>query len=208
MPWFRLAWKTKRVPTTHSPSTIVRLSQTAALLLSLGCPQRKLSMSVLPTPAHPLLMTSIQPTPTSTPRCRNFDGGFGCIPGAESHAGQIFTCVGALSIARSLHLVDEGERVFVPVPPPSLLCLPPGERRGVQGGTRVLCRAFSGRCSAPLFGACLPPARHRRVGESRSCACFRPSSHLLSIVLVFCWGHNLLYSGVRRNRGKHRVCGI
>ncbi|CAM9577082.1 unnamed protein product, partial [Hapterophycus canaliculatus] len=40
--------------------------------------------------------------------CRNFDGGFGCIPGAESHAGQIFTCVGALSIARSLHLVDEG----------------------------------------------------------------------------------------------------
>ncbi|CAM9336623.1 unnamed protein product [Pylaiella littoralis] len=41
-------------------------------------------------------------------RCRNFDGGFGCIPGAESHAGQIFTCVGALSIARSLHLVDEG----------------------------------------------------------------------------------------------------
>jgi len=30
--------------------------------------------------------------------CRNFDGGFGCIPGAESHAGQIFCCVGALAI--------------------------------------------------------------------------------------------------------------
>jgi len=29
--------------------------------------------------------------------CRNFDGGFGCIPGAESHAGQIFCCIGALS---------------------------------------------------------------------------------------------------------------
>ncbi|CAN0038565.1 unnamed protein product, partial [Discosporangium mesarthrocarpum] len=41
-------------------------------------------------------------------RCRNFDGGFGCVPGAESHAGQIFTCVGALSIADSLDLVDEG----------------------------------------------------------------------------------------------------
>ena len=31
--------------------------------------------------------------------CMNFDGGFGCVPGAESHAGQIFTCVGTLSIA-------------------------------------------------------------------------------------------------------------
>ncbi|CAM9639652.1 unnamed protein product [Choristocarpus tenellus] len=41
-------------------------------------------------------------------RCRNFDGGFGCVPGAESHAGQIFTCIGALSIADSLDLVDEG----------------------------------------------------------------------------------------------------
>ena len=39
-------------------------------------------------------------------RCHNLDGGFGAVPGAESHAGQIFTCVGALSIAHSLHLVD------------------------------------------------------------------------------------------------------
>lgn len=31
--------------------------------------------------------------------CANFDGGFGCVPGAESHAGQIFCCIGALSIA-------------------------------------------------------------------------------------------------------------
>lgn len=23
--------------------------------------------------------------------CMNFDGGFGCVPGAESHSGQIFT---------------------------------------------------------------------------------------------------------------------
>jgi geranylgeranyl transferase type-2 subunit beta len=38
--------------------------------------------------------------------CANFDGGFGCLPGAESHAGQIFTCVGALAIANQLHRVD------------------------------------------------------------------------------------------------------
>mmetsp|Transcript_21800 Transcript_21800/g.29879 ORF Transcript_21800/g.29879 Transcript_21800/m.29879 type:complete len:364 (-) Transcript_21800:82-1173(-) len=39
-------------------------------------------------------------------RCRNFDGGYGCVPGAESHAGQVFTCVGALSIAHRLDLCD------------------------------------------------------------------------------------------------------
>ncbi|KAF2499630.1 type II protein geranylgeranyltransferase beta subunit [Lophium mytilinum] len=38
--------------------------------------------------------------------CANFDGGYGTGPGAESHAGQIFTCVGALSIAGRLDLVD------------------------------------------------------------------------------------------------------
>lgn len=38
--------------------------------------------------------------------CANFDGGYGVSPGAESHAGQIFTCVGALSIADRLDLVD------------------------------------------------------------------------------------------------------
>ncbi|CAM9418899.1 unnamed protein product, partial [Phaeothamnion confervicola] len=40
-------------------------------------------------------------------RCRNFDGGFGCVPGTESHAGQVFTCVGALAIAERLDLLDE-----------------------------------------------------------------------------------------------------
>lgn len=39
--------------------------------------------------------------------CRNFDGGFGAVPGAESHAGQIFCCVAALSIGNALHHVDE-----------------------------------------------------------------------------------------------------
>ena len=39
-------------------------------------------------------------------RCRNLDGGYGITPGAESHAGQVFTCVGALAIAGRLDLVD------------------------------------------------------------------------------------------------------
>ena len=39
-------------------------------------------------------------------RCQNFDGGFGAVPGAESHAGQIFCCVGALSIAGGLDRVN------------------------------------------------------------------------------------------------------
>lgn len=39
--------------------------------------------------------------------CANFDGGYGVEPGAESHAGQIYTCVGALAIADRLDLVDK-----------------------------------------------------------------------------------------------------
>ncbi len=38
--------------------------------------------------------------------CANFDGGYGVQPGAESHSGQIFTCLAALSIAGRLDLVD------------------------------------------------------------------------------------------------------
>lgn len=38
--------------------------------------------------------------------CENLDGSYGRIPGAESHAGQVYTCVGALSIARRLDLAD------------------------------------------------------------------------------------------------------
>lgn len=34
--------------------------------------------------------------------CGNFDGGYGVSPGAESHAGQTFTCVAALAIAGRL----------------------------------------------------------------------------------------------------------
>ncbi|KAK4577395.1 hypothetical protein RGQ29_027763 [Quercus rubra] len=39
--------------------------------------------------------------------CKNLEGGFGCTPGGESHAGQIFCCVGALAITGSLHHIDK-----------------------------------------------------------------------------------------------------
>ena len=39
--------------------------------------------------------------------CANFDGGYGVGPGAETHASQIYTCLGALSIAGRLDLVDK-----------------------------------------------------------------------------------------------------
>jgi geranylgeranyl transferase type-2 subunit beta len=39
--------------------------------------------------------------------CANFDGGYGVSPGAESHSGQIFACLGALSIAKRLDTVDK-----------------------------------------------------------------------------------------------------
>lgn len=38
--------------------------------------------------------------------CANFDGGYGTTPDAESHAGQVFTCVGALAILGRLDLID------------------------------------------------------------------------------------------------------
>jgi geranylgeranyl transferase type-2 subunit beta len=37
--------------------------------------------------------------------CLNPDGGYGTSPGAETHSGQIFTCLGALSIAGRLDTV-------------------------------------------------------------------------------------------------------
>lgn len=38
--------------------------------------------------------------------CMNFDGGFGCRPGSESHSGQIYCCVGMLAICDRLHHVN------------------------------------------------------------------------------------------------------
>lgn len=40
-------------------------------------------------------------------RCQNLDGAYGIRPGAESHAGQVFTCVGALAIAGQLDTIDK-----------------------------------------------------------------------------------------------------
>ena len=39
--------------------------------------------------------------------CANFDGAYGTSPGAESHSGQVYTCVGALTIAGRLDLVHQ-----------------------------------------------------------------------------------------------------
>jgi geranylgeranyl transferase type-2 subunit beta len=39
--------------------------------------------------------------------CENLDGGYGVRPGAESHSGQVLTCVGALAIAGRLDLIDK-----------------------------------------------------------------------------------------------------
>ncbi|KAG6819878.1 hypothetical protein H0H93_007757 [Arthromyces matolae] len=40
-------------------------------------------------------------------RCRNFDGGFGSVVGAESHAAQVFVCTAALAILDRLDVIDE-----------------------------------------------------------------------------------------------------
>ncbi|CAF4373613.1 unnamed protein product, partial [Rotaria sordida] len=38
--------------------------------------------------------------------CLNFDGDFDCIPGTKSHAGQIYCCVGFLSLVQRLDNLD------------------------------------------------------------------------------------------------------
>lgn len=42
-------------------------------------------------------------------RCQNFDGCFGMIPGAESHAAQAFTCIGVLAITNKLDALPNKE---------------------------------------------------------------------------------------------------
>lgn len=39
-------------------------------------------------------------------QCENFDGGYGMVPGAESHSAQIFVCVATLAICERLDLVN------------------------------------------------------------------------------------------------------
>ncbi len=42
-------------------------------------------------------------------RCQNFDGCFGMVPGAESHAAQAFTCLGTLAICNALNKIRKPE---------------------------------------------------------------------------------------------------
>ena len=39
--------------------------------------------------------------------CQNFDGGFGCRPGSESHSGQVTMCL--CSVAQVAHLREENQ---------------------------------------------------------------------------------------------------
>ena len=39
--------------------------------------------------------------------CQNIDGAFGGMPGAESHAAYVFTCIGVLKMLGNLDLVDK-----------------------------------------------------------------------------------------------------
>ncbi|KAI9772325.1 MAG: hypothetical protein M1840_001074 [Geoglossum simile] len=55
---------------------------------------------------HLLSLIDLPAAVSHVQSCANFDGGYGVSPGAESHAAQIFTCVGALAIAGRLDLVD------------------------------------------------------------------------------------------------------
>ena len=55
---------------------------------------------------EPRRLTRLAPQVDFVMACRNFDGGFGARPGDESHAGQVFVCVGALAIAGALDRLD------------------------------------------------------------------------------------------------------
>lgn len=56
---------------------------------------------------HLTSLVDVQKAIAYVQACANFDGGYGVSPGAESHAGQIFTCVAALAITGHLHLIDQ-----------------------------------------------------------------------------------------------------
>lgn len=46
-------------------------------------------------------------------QCLNFDGGFGMLPGAESHAAQIYTCVACLALCDELDLINDKTPVWL-----------------------------------------------------------------------------------------------
>lgn len=53
-----------------------------------------------------LHMVDVDKAAAHVASCANFDGGYGVSPGAESHSGQVFTCLAALSIAGRLESVE------------------------------------------------------------------------------------------------------
>ena len=53
-----------------------------------------------------LLQEVCRPATEFIKNCGNFDGGFGMVPGAESHAAQVLCCVAALKIAGTINEID------------------------------------------------------------------------------------------------------
>lgn len=53
-----------------------------------------------------LKMVDVDKAVSYIQQCVNLDGAYGVRPGAESHAGQVLTCVAALAIAGRLDLID------------------------------------------------------------------------------------------------------
>ena len=53
-------------------------------------------------PASPSPLVDVDAAISHIKACHNFDGGFGTSPGAESHSGQIFTCLAALTLTGEL----------------------------------------------------------------------------------------------------------
>ncbi|ODV60986.1 Rab geranylgeranyltransferase BET2 [Ascoidea rubescens DSM 1968] len=49
----------------------------------------------------------VEPSLSFIKDCQNFDGGFGMVPGAESHAAQVFTCLGTLAILDRLDVIND-----------------------------------------------------------------------------------------------------
>lgn len=59
---------------------------------------------------HRLTKDVVEPAVSYILKCYNFDGGFGLNPGAESHAAQAFTCVGALAIVGRLDALTSSQQ--------------------------------------------------------------------------------------------------